>query len=148
MTRYFVDINGGKKSVENKTKILYNDTVNQLKGMQRSLVARLFWVQNVTGSNPVIPIDKYFLSATRDLLRSIKKQDIHIQQKIIFYMIVCLYKIDWGKKIFIRKIKRSQFSSVERGSPKPDVVGSNPTGRDSILVISKMILKLLKGSPI
>ena len=27
--------------------------------------------------------------------------------------------------------KRSQFSSVERGSPKPDVVGSNPTERDS-----------------
>ena len=26
-----------------------------IKGMWRSLVARLFWVQNVTGSNPVIP---------------------------------------------------------------------------------------------
>ena len=31
--------------------------------------------------------------------------------------------------------KRSQFSSVERGSPKPNVVGSNPTERDSVLVM-------------
>lgn len=40
-----------------------------------------------------------------------------------------------GNKLFIVIIKRSQFSSVERGSPKPDVVGSNPTERDQILVI-------------
>ena len=31
--------------------------------------------------------------------------------------------------------KRSQFSSVERGSPKPNAVGSNPTERDSVLVV-------------
>ncbi|KAL6491920.1 hypothetical protein OROGR_033952 [Orobanche gracilis] len=41
--------------MENKTRILYNDNVDQLKGCGASLVARLFWVQNVTGSNPVIP---------------------------------------------------------------------------------------------
>ena len=38
---------------------------------------------------------------------------------------------------FFMKRKRSQFSSVERGSPKPDVVGSNPTERDSIYLMSK-----------
>ena len=32
--------------------------------------------------------------------------------------------------------KRSQVSSVERVSPKPNVVGSNPTERDSVLVMS------------
>ena len=31
--------------------------------------------------------------------------------------------------------KRCLFSSVERGSPKPNVVGSNPTERDSVLVL-------------
>jgi hypothetical protein len=40
-------INGGNKGVENKSR--------SIKGMWRSLVARLFWVQNVAGSNPVIP---------------------------------------------------------------------------------------------
>ena len=50
-----LDFNRGDNDVENKTRILYNDTVEQYKGMWRSLVARLFWVQNVTGSNPVIP---------------------------------------------------------------------------------------------
>ena len=49
--------------VENKKGIVYNGIVQQFgKGMQRSLVARLFWVQNVTGSNPVIPIPNYYLS--------------------------------------------------------------------------------------
>lgn len=59
--KIFVYINGRNKDMENKTGILYNDTVDQLKGMQRSLVARLFWVQNVAGSNPVIPT--YYLSS-------------------------------------------------------------------------------------
>ena len=31
--KIFVYINGGNKDVENKTGILYNDTVDQLKGM-------------------------------------------------------------------------------------------------------------------
>ena len=33
MGRKIVYINGGNKDVENKTGILYNDTVDQLKGM-------------------------------------------------------------------------------------------------------------------
>lgn len=33
MKREFLYINGGSKDVENKTGILYNDTVDQLKGM-------------------------------------------------------------------------------------------------------------------
>lgn len=33
MTRQFLYTNGGNKDVENKTGILYNDTVDQLKGM-------------------------------------------------------------------------------------------------------------------
>ena len=40
--------------------------------------------------------------------------------------------------------KRSQFSSVERGSPKPNVVGSNPTERDSVLVMSNQKKELNK----
>ena len=59
MGRKIVFLNAVNRDVENKTGILYNDTVEQLKeqlkGMWRSLVARLFWVQNVAGSNPVIP---------------------------------------------------------------------------------------------
>lgn len=50
-----MDIDGGNNDVEEKRAgILYNDTVDQLKGMSRSLVAPLR-VKNVTGSNPVIP---------------------------------------------------------------------------------------------
>ncbi|KAH9326473.1 hypothetical protein KI387_006651, partial [Taxus chinensis] len=33
--------------------------------------------------------------------------------------------------------KRFQFSPVERGSPKPDAVGSNPTEREALYSISK-----------
>ncbi|XLS44837.1 hypothetical protein HN51_001702, partial [Arachis hypogaea] len=36
------------------------------------------------------------------------------------------------------------LSSVERGSPKPDVVGSNPTERDSILVILENDNEIIK----
>lgn len=57
-------IDGGKnEDMENNTGILQNETAQQFekkKGMQRSLVARLFWVQNVTGSNPVIPTYHFF----------------------------------------------------------------------------------------
>lgn len=40
-----LDIDEGNNDVENRTGILYNDIVDQLKGMQRNLVAPLFWVQ-------------------------------------------------------------------------------------------------------
>ena len=55
--------------------------------------------------------------------------------------IVYACKMYWGHITFFMIIKRSQFSSVERGSPKPDVVGSNPTERDSILVRLRITLK-------
>lgn len=49
-------INRRNNNVENKTEILYNTMhCRTMEGMWRSLVAHLFWVQNVTGSNPVIP---------------------------------------------------------------------------------------------
>ncbi|GJU35361.1 NADH dehydrogenase subunit 9 [Tanacetum coccineum] len=40
-----------------------------------------------------------------------------------------------------RSIRKALFSSVERGSPKPDVVGSNPTERDSVLVSALLCQK-------
>ena len=55
MGRNFVFLTARTMDMENKTGILYNDTIRTIEGMWRSLVARLFWVQNVTGSNPVIP---------------------------------------------------------------------------------------------
>ena len=49
---------------------------------------------------------------------------------------------------FIQIIIKLLVQSVERGYPKPDVVGSNPTERDPILVIlrSKITLKDRKST--
>ena len=77
-------------------------------------------------------------TVTRGQLRSIK-----IGHNLPFYDTIHTRCIGGTKRILFLTsvspiiIKRSQFSSVERGSPKPDVVGSNPTERDSVLVIPK-----------
>ena len=70
-------------------------------------------------------------TVTRGQLRSIK-----IGHNLPFYDTIHTRCIGGTKRILFLTsvspiiIKRSQFSSVERGSPKPDVVGSNPTERD------------------
>lgn len=63
-----------------------------------------------------------------------KRFKLDIQTQYEQFSILSLYagKMYCHHIKFFRKRKRSQFSSVERGSPKPDVVGSNPTERDTI----------------
>ena len=75
-------------------------------------------------------------AVTRDQLRSIQ-----IGHNLQLNETICM-RVQKSSFLFFTAVspvvrKRSQFSSVERGSPKPDVVGSNPTERDSVLVIPK-----------
>lgn len=49
-----LDIDGGNNDVENRAEILYNDTVDQLKGMWRSLVASLFWIGYKMSRVPIL----------------------------------------------------------------------------------------------
>ena len=79
----------------------------------------------------------YLMNSNEGSLRLIK---IGYTKSIFNFLIYDSIYIqdELGHKIFFVIIKRSQFSSVERGSPKPDVVGSNPTERDQILVICQV----------
>ena len=55
--------------MENRAGILYNDTRRPIE--RDSAAWPLFWVQNVTGSNPVIPT-LLLWAVTRNPLRSIQ----------------------------------------------------------------------------
>ena len=73
-------------------------------------------------------------AVTRDQLRSIQ-----IGHNLQLNETICM-RVQKSSFLFFTAVspvvrKRSQFSSVERGSPKPDVVGSNPTERDSVLLM-------------
>lgn len=119
-----------------------NDTVEQLKGCgaawQRVCFGYKMSRVQILSSLPITA------------QRSSNEESIEINsnctESFIFMKLqnICIQnKTDQGQKqnlfffftvfsILIRK--RSQFSSVERGSPKPDAVGSNPTERDSFFV--------------
>lgn len=141
MGRKIVYINGTTKDVENKTGILYNDTVEQLKGCgaawQRVCFGYKMSRVQILSSLPI----------TAPLSSNEESTEIHSNwaESFIFLKLysICrqnenglgLQKESFSLQSYLILIrKRSQFSSVERGSPKPDVVGSNPTERDFFFV--------------
>lgn len=135
-----IDFNRGDKDVENKTRILYNDTVDQWKGCSAAwqrvcfgykmsrvqILSSLLITATLSSNKGFFEINSHWTyhieltSSIVTILYSVCIQDV--LGPILFFTVL---------SFMIRK--RSQFSSVERGSPKPDVVGSNPTERDSDL---------------
>lgn len=140
-------LNGGNRHVEKKTGILYNDTIERFKGCgaawQRVCFGYKMSRVQILSS---LPITAPLSSNEESIQIDSNCAESFIFMKLFMKLQIRIYaykikqnKMDWGQKqnpffftVFSRK--RSQFSSVERGSPKPDVVGSNPTERDFFFV--------------
>lgn len=136
-----IDFNRGDNDVENKTRILYNDTVDQWKGCSAAWQRVCFGYKmsrvQILSSLPITAP----LSSNEGFFEINSHWTYHIESFIVMILYsVCIQDV-LGPILFFTVLffmirKRSQFSSVERGSPKPDVVGSNPTERDSDLLRS------------
>lgn len=135
-----LDFNRGNNDVENKTGILYNDTVDQWKGCSAAWQRVCFGYKmsrvQILSSLPITAQR----SSNEGFFEINSRWTYHIESFILMMILyVYAYKMYWGPILFFTVFsfmrgKRSQFSSVERGSPKPDVVGSNPTERDLYLL--------------